>query len=302
MEKAVVQTFSRACRQRFGQAVGKLPLDLGLPCPNRRLGGCIYCLPLGYTAQSLAAGKSLGSQLLHGKRAVSSRFKKYYAYFQQETSTALPEKDLLGVLAKILADQACVGVILSTRPDFVETSLLKRLAKLLKIYDKDCLIELGLQSIHRQSLVYLNRNHSFRDFTEALDKIRQMGCFETGAHLIFGIPGESKEMMLTTLDRVCALGIDALKLHHLQVMKGTELARQYQKKAFAVFSLEGYLEFLLEALPWVPADVVIHRLWATSHPQFLVAPKWDILTADLSRELVRRMQARGLWQGIWHGR
>jgi radical SAM protein (TIGR01212 family) len=200
-------------------------------------------------------------------------------------------------MALVLSDPACRGIILSTRPDMLSREVLAGIARRVQDLSKDCLIELGLQSIHSRSLRLLNRGHGYSDFLRAYHRIREYSGIEVGAHLILGIPGESEEMMLASIQQVCALGVEALKLHHLQVVRGTRLEHIYRREDLSLFTRNGYLNFLLKALPRIPREVVIHRLWATTHPQFLVAPRWDVLAADLSKELARKMGEQSLWQG-----
>lgn len=209
----------------------------------------------------------------------------------------LPVERLLPVFHLLLTDEDCVGLILSTRPDYVADQLLSLLAELVTETGKDCLFELGLQSAHDRSLRLLNRNHAFADFEDAARRIKDARCFDLGAHLIFGIPGESEEDMLQSVKTVCQLGVSALKLHHLQVIQDTPLQKLYEQGGVAPFSLDGYVDFLLKALPIIPAEVTIHRLWATSHPEMLVAPKWNILASSLSAKLQEKMAATGVWQG-----
>lgn len=296
--KTFIRTFSHHCRERYGQTVGKLPVDIGLVCPNRQQGGCIFCRPASFTPTSLEVEDDVFLQVEKAKKVhVKGRFAKYFVYFQQETCTAAPTDRLLGLFSSLLESDDCVGLILSTRPDAVEEPLLVGLAELLGKTGKDCLFELGLQSVHDKSLALLNRNHSYKDFTEAVRRIRQYACFEIGAHLIFGIPGESETEMLETVETVCSLGLDALKLHHLQVIRGTELEKIYAHQGLELFPLAAYLEFLVKVLVIIPENVTLHRLWATSHPELLVAPKWNVLTSDLSHRLREMMHDKGLCQG-----
>ena len=293
-----IRTFSYHYRQKYGQAVGKIPVDTGQPCPNRAHGGCIFCRPAGFTPWYLEKTDTVARQVELGKtHLMKGRFKKYFAYFQQETCTSLPVEQLMPVFASLLADPDCVGLILSTRPDYVENRLLQPLAGLIGKTGKECLFELGLQSVHDRSLKLLNRNHSFNDFQNAARRILAFGCFELGAHLIFGIPGESEDDMLSSVKTVCSLGIGSLKLHHLQVIRDTALHTLYEEGKVPVFSLEGYISLLLRALPLIPAEVTIHRLWATAHPDLMVAPRWDKLATGLSRMLQERMAESGIWQG-----
>jgi radical SAM protein (TIGR01212 family) len=293
-----IRTFSHHCRERYGQTIGKIPLDLGIPCPNRNQGGCLYCHPASFTPFSLRPADSLAEQLRRGRHfLLRGRFRRYFAYFQQETPTALATDRLMPLLDSVLEDPDCVGLFLSTRPDAIAADLPAALAALVERSGKHCLIELGLQSIHTASLQLLNRNHDYADFLDAVRRIQAAGSLELGVHLILGIPGESQAAMLETVRTVTGLGIQALKLHHLQVIRGTGLHALYEQGQVPVFTLEGYLELLLELLPHIPAAVTLHRLWSTAHPDLLVAPRWQRLTGQLSQRLHRLMEGRDLWQG-----
>ncbi len=298
MSSPLLHTFSAHYREKYGQCVGKIPVDMGQPCPNRVHGGCIFCRPASFTPSYLSSTDDLVQQVTAGKHnLLKGRFNKYFAYFQQETCTALPVEQLLPALELLLSDADCVGLILSTRPDYISDQLLERLTQLVGKSGKECLFELGLQSMHERSLHWLNRRHSFFDFQDAARRIKGAGCFELGAHLIFGIPGETEDDMLDSIRAVCELGVNALKLHHLQIIRDTPLQILYQQGKVALFSLDGYIDFLLKALPVIPAEVTIHRLWATAHPRLLVAPKWNILTSELSETLRQKMTKAGLYQG-----
>lgn len=298
VESPLIRTFSYHYRRKYGQGVGKIPVDLGQPCPNRDFGGCIFCRPASFTPSYLVLNDAVARQVEKGKeQLLKARFRKYLGYFQQETSTALPSDALLPVCRDLLNDNDCVGLILSTRPDYVGDRLIGELADLVDRTGKECLLELGVQTAHDRSLKLLNRNHGFDDFRDAVRRIKQPGCLEVGAHLIFGIPGESEEDMFSTIRAVCSLGVNALKLHHLQVIRGTRLHDFYRQGTVALFSLQDYLRFLLAALPIIPAEVTLHRLWATAHPALLVGPKWNILASELSVILRRAMVEQGVRQG-----
>lgn len=293
-----IRTFSHHYREKYGFGVGKIPLDLGNPCPNREKGGCIFCHAPGFTPRYLLAGGTIGQQIEQGKKhLLGNRFKHFFAYFQQETPTSQAAEQLLPLFAELLKDPHCIGLIISTRPDFIENRLLQKLALLIDKTAKECLIELGLQSVHERSLQVLNRNHTYDDFLKAYEKLRKFNGFQIGAHLLFGIPGESEEEMEKTVRKTCALGVDALKLHHLQVLYNTPLQTMYEKGEYHPYSMRQYFDFLLEILPVIPAEVVIHRLWATAHPHLLIAPKWNILATKLSAMLQRSMVEKGICQG-----
>lgn len=231
------------------------------------------------------------------KHLVTGRFGSYFAYLQQETSTALAPTELLSILKTLLVADDCRGLILSTRPDYLPRELLIGLVALVADSGKECLVELGLQSVHERSLGVLNRRHGYGSFVDAVARVKEVGFLRVGAHLLFGIPGETEEDMVRSVTAVCALGIDALKLHHLQVLRDTPLAKWWLEGKVLPLSRESYLELLLAILPRIPGNVVLHRLWAASHPADLLAPKWNCHTATLATDLRHRMAQAGLWQG-----
>ncbi|MGW8193201.1 MAG: TIGR01212 family radical SAM protein [Desulforhopalus sp.] len=302
VDPPLIRTFSYHYRRKYGHRVGKLAVDLGRPCPNHSTGGCIYCQPASFTPLYLRRDDGVAAQVEKGKKQLLQlRFTKFFGYFQQETCTSVPDDILLSACRQLLDDEDSIGLILSTRPDYVDDELLGKLGELVENSGKECLFEIGIQTVHEQSLNLLNRNHSFDDCRGAIRRIQLAGCFEVGAHVILGIPGETEEDMLATLRTVCGLGVNALKLHHLQVIRDTELHNIYLQGKVVLFTLEEYLRFLLVALPIIPAEVVIHRLWATAHPQMLVGPKWNILAGDLSRILRKKMVEEGVQQGQQSG-
>lgn len=295
---ARIRTFSQHCRERYGQTVGKIPLDLGLRCPNRDRGGCLFCRPASFTPFSLRPEDSLAEQIRRGKRyLLRNRFHRFLAFFQQETPTALATDRFMPLVAAVLDDPDCLGLIVSTRPDCLADDLPAALADLIRRRGKDCLIELGLQSIHNASLRLLNRHHSHEDFLVALERLRTVGGLTIGAHLILGIPGEAEAEMLATIRAVAALKLEALKFHQLQVIRDTPLETLYCRGQVRVFDLSDYLGLLSRLLPHVPRETVIHRLWATAHPDLLIAPRWQVLTVELSRRLQALMVAEDLSQG-----
>lgn len=262
----------------------------------------MFCLPASFAPAYLNPLDHIVQQLTKGKKhLLRTRFSKYLAYFQQESCTACSPPEMAMMLGRIFTDRDCLGVILSTRPDMIEPAMLAEVASLVDAAGKECLIELGLQTMHDRSLHLLNRNHSVQDFVDSVGLIRSFPELQVGAHLIFGIPGESHADMVETVRFVGELGVDAVKFHHLQVIRGTTLADWHAGGKVKVFSVQEYLDLLFELLPYLPPHVVVHRLWATSHPDLLIAPKWNILAADLSGRLQQRMAAAELWQGKYCG-
>lgn len=295
--EVLVNTFSKHYRNKFGAAVGKIPLDTGQICPNRKHGGCIYCRPSSFTPLYLDKQESIAVQFKRGKAILASRkFRYVFGYFQQETATALPLEKFKTLFYQVFAEPDCAGLIISTRPDYLENDLLDWLQEITRTMNKEFLLEIGLQSSHDASLRYLNRNHTYDDFLDAVQRIQARGL-QVGVHLILGIPGETQEDMLATVQSVCQLGVDALKFHHLQVIHSTPLHEIHKKNPVSLFSVESYLDVLVAILSYVPRHVVIHRLWSTAHPEVLVAPFWDMYAHELSSKLTALMRERGMYQG-----
>ena len=292
--------FSRHYRLRYGGPVGKIALDLGVPCPNRRQGGCAYCRAAGFTPFYLAPGAPVAVQLAEGRRYLfGKRFVRYFAYFQQETPTAAPLDALFSACHTALADPACVGIIVSTRPDALPDAFLDRFADLAAAEEeREFWIEVGVQSAHDQTLARINRNHTWAEAAAALARIGERPRLGRGAHLILGLPGEGREEMRVTVERVVAAGIEAIKFHHLQVIAGTALARQHARRPVPLFAPDDYLRLLAELLTLVPERVVVHRLWSTAAPDLLVGPQWGLSSHELNVRLTAIMRQNGLRQGM----
>lgn len=296
-----MKTFSAHYKARYGCSVGKIALDLGHVCPNREKGGCIYCYAPSYTPAYLAEQGSIKIQVQRGKRQIARMgHRKYLGYFQQETCTVGDTRALLDIIDILLGDSCCLGVILSTRPDAVDDALLDTLVPRIRKSGKECLFELGLQSSHPRSLEMLNRNHSVDDFVTCVQRISACGCFDIGAHLIFGIPGEDRNDMARTLQFLAELDINAVKLHHLQVLHGTALASLYVQGKVPVMSQKEYFELLVFLIPYIHERMVIHRIWATAHPDMLMAPRWNVPATRLRRDLDTLLRQKEVRQGSFY--
>jgi len=299
MRKNPVHTFNRHYRDRYGEPVGKVALDTGLTCPNRRRGGCIYCSPESFKPFYLKKGDPLDVQLCKGKDYLSSRgMSLFFAYFQQETSTAGDPEVLIPMFRMPMRDPQCVGIIISTRPDCVEPRLFGKLSALHEeAPEKEILVELGLQSVHNATLEFLNRNHTFEDFTAAAALIRTFPFIRLGVHLILGLPGEDESKMLQTIRSVSRLGVEGMKLHHLQVIKGTRLEEMCREDPFKLYEADEYLELLATLLPHVPYRVVMHRLWSNAERDRLYRPQWGLKSYRLYDLLFKLLAERGVCQG-----
>lgn len=297
MESGRLNLFREYVKARWGAYAGKIMLSTGVPCPNRQRGGCVYCSAESFTPYYVEAGADIPGQIARGKAYLREQLHTpfYFASFQIETSTAGDFGQRLEQFRIPLQDADCAGLILSTRPDCVRGGDLAQLCAL--VPSKPIIIELGLQSAREESLRFLNRNHTVADFAEAVAVIRQFPQLELGAHLILGIPGETLGDLRQSVDYVCQMGVQHLKLHHLQVVKGTPLYEMFLAEPFPLPSAEEYLQTLCALIPRIPQTVVLHRLWSTCRPDLLHAPRWHLTQEKLYARLFEVLELNDVRQG-----
>lgn len=285
-------------RNRFGCRVQKITIDAGMSCPNRdgriSTGGCIYCNPSGSGTGAHLQGLSITDQLLAGKAAMGRRYgaKKFIAYFQSYTNTYAPVPTLKKMYDEALAVEDIVGLSIGTRPDCVDESVLS----LLGGYAADHLvwIEYGLQSAHDATLSRINRGHDFQAFARAVDLTRNRGI-AICAHVILGLPGETRQQMIETAKILAGMRIDGIKIHLLYVVKGTKLAEMYQNGEFACLTQDEYVDIVCEFLAHLPKDMVIQRLTGDPHRSELVSPDWALeksATLSLIRQRLEKCDIR----------
>jgi len=291
-----IHTFNRWAREAFGAAVGKVMLHPGHPCPHRSAtGGCAYCRPESFTPFYLQEGDSLERQFARGVREMArKRFDRFLLYLQQETVLASDLQRHRRALGRFLARADCCGLVLATRPDQVNAAFVEGAAELAG--SRFCLVEVGLQSAHDTTLRRINRGHDVAAFREAAALVRRAGL-ELGVHLILGLPGEDEAIMRGSIEAAVAAGATHLKLHHLQVIEGTAVARWYARGEVEVMDAESYLQLLARLLPYIPQGVVLDRLWSMAAPELLVAPRWRCFSYTLMQRLLAILEAGGLRQG-----
>jgi uncharacterized protein len=299
MRRSRLNLFGDYARRRWGEAVGKISLHAGVRCPHRQQGGCKYCAADSFTPYYLSAGDAIPEQIRKGKAHLGRLgYRRYLAAFQHETPTA---GDAAAWIAKCLIplrDPACVGLTIGTRPDCLELESLRTFENALEAESgKPVIFELGLQSAREASLMFLNREHGVEDFQRAAAALRSRPRFEIGVHLILGIPGENLEDMRRSLECVAAAGVRHLKLHHLQVIKNTPLCAEYRARPFALPTVQEYLQWLRQLVPWIPPETIIHRLWSTCNARWLEAPHWGLKANQLLDRLERELEAHDIRQG-----
>ena len=265
-------------KDTFGCKVYKISLNAGFTCPNRdgtlSTGGCIFCSAGGSGEFAESPEMSISEQIEVGKKRVSDKIKdgKYIAYFQAYTNTYGPLEKLRKVFTEAINHPDIVAISVATRPDCLGDDVLDLLTELHQI--KPVWVELGLQTIHEKTANYIRRGYALSVYDEAVKKLRKRG-FEVITHVILGLPGESKEEMMETVQYVCDNGCTGIKLQLLHVLKGTDLAKDYYEGKFEVMGEEEYLDLIVELLQIIPKDIVIHRLTGDGAKKDLIAPMWS---------------------------
>ena len=263
-------------RQKFGCKVYKLGIDAGFTCPNRDgtigTGGCIFCSADGGSAFA-ARGGSISSQLERAKEKVSFKGgEKFIAYFQSFTNTYAPVSRLEACFRQAMAGEEIVGLCIGTRPDCLPDDVIALLKKLNE--DKPVTVELGLQTIHPESIRYIRRGYDNDVYFDAVRRLRDVGV-EVVTHIILGLPGETEEMMVETTRAAVSAGSQGVKFHLLHVLKGTDLAADYAAGKFHCLELSEYARVLDACLGVLPPQMVVHRITGDGAKKDLIAPLWS---------------------------
>ena len=283
-----------------GIKVQKISVDAGFTCPNRdghiSYGGCIYCRNDSFSPKYCSATESVRQQLEKGKKFFSRKYPemKYLAYFQSYTGTynKKPE-ELERLYREALEVDDVIGLVVSTRPDCIGNEVLDMLEKINK--DKPVFIELGAETSHDNTLRLINRNHTWEDVRDAVYRIagKNLHC---GIHLIAGLPGETDEMILETIERASALPIETIKLHQLQILKDTPLLSKIEAGEIDVpeYTLEHYLELCVKMLQKVPENIIIERFLSQSPPEIVVSPSWGLKNYEFMSKLASLLKRNNL--------
>lgn len=292
-------TFSAELRRIFDCRVQRISVDAGFTCPNRDgsvgIGGCIFCGGNGSGAKGIVPGISVSEQLEHGKGMMVRKYgaRKFLAYFQAYSNTYAPVEELRQLYDEALSVPDVVGLIIGTRPDCLPPDVLDLLAE----YSRKTylLLELGLQSSTDRTLSAINRGHDTACFAEAAGPCRERGI-SVCAHLIFGLPGETKEEMLNTAELLNRLGIGGVKLHHLHVMKGTRLEEMYRQGGITLMDRDEYVGLVCDFLERLDPRVLVMRLVGDGGLN-LVAPKWGTAKFAILNAIDHELERRGTRQG-----
>lgn len=294
------RTFNNYLKEHFGARVYRVPIDAGFTCPNRdgvrAFGGCTFCDDRGSGAPTIDTAASIREQLDKGIKRARGRFKaeKFLAYYQAFTNTYGPEAILRQIYDIAFEFPDVEGICIGTRPDCLEENILDLLAE----YNEKTFVwlEIGLQSAYNQTLDRINRGHSAEEFFDAVKRAKKRNL-RVATHLIFGLPGETEEMMLDTVRQVANCGIDAIKIHQLCIYKGTPMEFDYRSGNLPTLEEDHYLELVVDALELLPPDMVIMRLIAEGKRDEIIAPDWSFEKDRLMKAIDHKLASRDSFQG-----
>ena len=291
-------------KRKYGERLQKIVLDAGFTCPNRDgkvgRGGCTYCDNAAFHPSYSTAGKSLHQQMDEGIEFHKVRYRTtehYLAYFQAYSNTYAPLERLKELYEEALSHPQVVGIVIGTRPDCVDEEKLDYLGQLAK--NHVVIVEYGIESCYDETLLRINRGHDFETARRAVEMTAERGI-DVGVHFILGLPGETREMMLEASDKINALPIRSVKFHQLQIVKGTQMEKEYAERPqdFERFSLEEYLDFFVDMLERLRPDLSIERFVGEVPPRCVNETPWGLIrNVELIRLLDQRLSARNTWQG-----
>lgn len=288
------------CKQTFGEKVYRLSLNGGMTCPNRdgtiSSGGCTFCSEGGSGDFAANYQVSISAQIAEAKTRIQKKTdcNKFIAYFQAYTNTYASIEHLRRIYTEAISEPDVVALSIGTRCDCLSYEVLDLLEELSKL--KPIWIELGLQTIHSATHKTLNTHTTVEQFDAAVTNLHARGI-PVITHVILGLPNETKEMMKETIRHITKLPVSGIKLQLLHILKGTELANQYEKEPFSLFELEDYCDFVVDCIECLPPDMVVHRITGDGPRKLLIAPLWSTDKKRVLNTIEKRFRERDTWQG-----
>lgn len=293
------------CKNTYGEKLYKIALNAGLSCPNRDgtlgTGGCIFCSAGGSGDFAIKTGAypSVTKQLAAGKALFHNKQtgNRYIAYFQAYTNTYGPLPYLEKIYEEALREQTVAGISIATRPDCISEDTVTLLVNLkAKFPDKFVWIELGLQTIHEQTALFIRRGYTLGVYDKCVTMLHQADI-PVITHVILGLPGETQEHVLRTIAHLNSVGIWGIKLQLLHVLKGTELASLYEQGTYTPLAKEAYLDLVINCLEQLDPHTVVHRVTGDGPKDLLLAPMWSVNKRDVLNSLHHTMKQRSSYQG-----
>lgn len=287
-------------KQKFGKKVCKISLNAGFTCPNKDgskgTGGCIYCSKLGSGDFAGKLENDIVTQFIEIKERMQKKWKDslYIGYFQANTNTYAKTEILKQKYEPILKLENVIGLNIATRPDAITEDCLDYLEELSK--RTYLTIELGLQTIHKKTTKLINRGHDLNCFHDMVQKIRERNI-NVVVHIINGLPYETKEMMVETVEYLNQLDIQGVKIHMLHVVEDTKLAEMYEEEKFHILTKEEYIDIVIEQLERLRPEIIIHRITGDPVKEDLIEPSWLLkkfcVLNDIDKEMVKRNSYQG---------
>jgi radical SAM protein (TIGR01212 family) len=296
-------SYTEYMKGRFGGRVQKLTLDAGFTCPNRDgsrgRGGCTFCNNDAFSPAYCEPGRSIPEQLRMGMNYYKKRYRRvssYLAYFQAYTNTYGDPDDLIPLYEQAVEYPGIIGLVVGTRPDCMPDELLDYFERLSR--RKYVVIEYGIESCFNTSLERVNRGHTFEESVRALERTAGRGIRQ-GGHFIIGLPGESRADIIGEIKTISALPLNSVKFHQLQVVRDTKMEKQFRSDpdSFLQFSLEGYLELMVEILELLNPSVLVDRIAGEVNPGYLAGPSWNIRYDKVLRRFEDLLSEMDSWQG-----
>lgn len=294
--------FSSYFKSLFAERVQKVSVDAGFTCPNRDgtkgRGGCHYCNNNAFTPSYCNPEHGIADQVKKGIRFFEKKYKsmKYLAYFQAYTNTYAPLEKLKKNYEEALVHPKIKGLVIATRPDTLSEEILDYLAELnKKVY---IMIELGVETHIDKTLKRINRGHTFYESVTALEQTASRGI-NNCAHLILGLPGETYKDWLEQAKIMSRLPVKNIKLHQLQILKGTKMEKEYNTNPehFHIFSADEYIDLVVDYLELLNPDIIVERFVSQSPPEILIVPRWGPKNFEILAKVEKRLEKRDTWQG-----
>ena len=287
-------------RSQFNFRIQKISIDGGFSCPNRdgtvSAGGCTFCDNRTFNPSYCNPAKSIREQIQTGKDFFARKYPtmRYLAYFQAYSNTYAPLDTLRRRYEEALSQDGVVGIVIGTRPDCVTEEKLDYLEELSR--STFVIVEYGIESVDNATLKRINRGHTFECSRDAIIATHERGIL-TGGHIILGLPGETAEDNIRQAAETSALPLDILKLHQLQIIRGTQLAEDYLSKPFKLYTADEYIDVCIRYIERLRKDLVLERFVSQSPADMLIAPKWGIKNHEFTDRLVNELKRRRTWQG-----
>ena len=284
-------------QSELGCKVQKISVNAGMTCPNRDgtlgTGGCTFCNNQTFNPAYCRTEKSVTQQLEEGKQFFARKYPamKYLAYFQAYTNTYAELDRLVSLYEEALRVPDVVGLVIGTRPDCMPDNLLDYLEELNR--RTFLIVEYGVESANDETLLRINRGHTFRQSCEAIRRTAERGI-RVGAHVILGFPREPFDELMRQAEEIGRLPLTTLKLHQLQIIRGTQLAREYAEQPWAVPTAEEYIDLVLHYISRLPYGLVMERFVSQSPPEMVIAPQWGLKNHEFANLLRNRIAKFGL--------